>query len=184
MSRDGVADTSLRTVAAEAEVPLGTLQHAFRSKRQLLQAVVEDVNDEIARILGASPPSDDGLEMAIRRNLTAFWASLVTGHSQLQLMQYELTTHALRSTDQEQLADWQYRRYSENVASWCRDAAERAGETCAVSFEQLARLIVAGLDGLILQHLCDPNDLRSTQDLRALIDMLVVFAGIGRATST
>ena len=178
MARDGVADASLRSVAAEAEVPLGTMQHAFKSKRELLQAVVDDVNDEIADVLGTSTTSDGGLEEVIRRNLTTFWSSLVTGHSELQLMQYELTTHALRSAGHERLANWQYRRYSENVARWCEDAAERAGEQCAVPFEQLARLIVAGLDGLILQHLCDPDDRRSAQDLEALINMAISLADI------
>ena len=178
MARDGVADASLRSVAAEAEVPLGTMQHAFKSKRELLQAVVDDVNDEIADVLGTSTTSDGGLEEVIRGNLTTFWSSLVKGHSELQLMQYELTTHALRSAGHERLANWQYRRYSENVARWCEDAAAQAGEQCAVPFEQLARLIVAGLDGLILQHLCDPDDRRSAQDLEALINMAVSLADI------
>ena len=183
MARDGVADASLRSVAAEAEVPLGTMQHAFKSKRELLQAVVDDVNDEIADVLGTSTTNDDGLEKVIRRNLHTFWSSLVTNHSELQLMQYELTTHALRSAGHERLANWQYQRYSENVARWCEEAAARAGEQCAVPFEQLARLVVAGLDGLILQHLCDPDDRRSAQDLEALIKMAVSLAAIQPAPS-
>ena len=183
MARDGVADASLRSVAAEAEVPLGTMQHAFKSKRELLQAVVDDVNDEIADVLGTSTTNDDGLEKVIRRNLHTFWSSLVTNHSELQLMQYELTTHALRSAGHERLANWQYQRYSENVARWCEEAAARAGEQCAVPVEQLARLVVAGLDGLILQHLCDPDDHRSAQDLEALIKMAVSLASIQPAPS-
>lgn len=163
-------------------MPLGTMQHAFKSKRELLQSVVEDVNDEIADVLGSSPRSDDGLEQVIRRNLTTFWSSLVVGHSQLQLMQYELTTHALRSAGHKRLASWQYRRYSENVAHWCEGAATQAGESCALPFEQLARLIVAGLDGLILQHLCDPDVHRSSHDLQAFIDMVICVASIGPAS--
>ncbi|MGJ9423619.1 TetR/AcrR family transcriptional regulator [Aeromicrobium sp. CF3.5] len=181
MARDGVADASLRSVAAEAEVPLGTMQHAFRTKSQLLQAVVDDVIDEIAAVYGTSPHVDHGLPQAIQQNLTDFWSHLVEGHSQLQLMQYELTTHALRSAGHERLANWQYRRYGEGVARWCEDAASRSGEVCAIPFDQLARLIVAGIDGLILQHLCEPDELRSTHDLQVFIDLVITLTETGPA---
>ena len=51
LSRDGVARTSLRAVASEAGVPLGTLQYVFPSKEQLLRAVIEDVVEEVATVL-------------------------------------------------------------------------------------------------------------------------------------
>ena len=49
--RDGVASTTLRSVAAEAGVPLGTLHYAFASKELLLTAVFEDVRDEVSAVL-------------------------------------------------------------------------------------------------------------------------------------
>jgi AcrR family transcriptional regulator len=180
-ARDGVAKTSLRAVAAEAGVPLGTMQYVFPSKEQLLRAVIEDVVQEIAEVLGQSPQLDGGLEHAIREGLTTFWSQLVSGHTGLQLMQYELTTYALRASGQEGLARWQYERYSRVVAEWCQQAAERAGETCAAPFAQLARVLVAGVDGLILQHVSDPDESRSRGDLEAMIEMLVSLAGVRRA---
>ena len=51
LTREGVARTSLRVVAAEAGVPLGTLQYVFPSKEQLLRAVIEDLVDEVAAVL-------------------------------------------------------------------------------------------------------------------------------------
>src|SRR4051812_17494629 len=92
LSREGVARTSLRMVAAEAEVPLGTLQYVFPSKELLLRAVIEDVVDEIADVLKRSAELEDGLEHAIRRGLTNLWSQFVTEQTNLQLMQYELTT--------------------------------------------------------------------------------------------
>ncbi|WP_311208424.1 MULTISPECIES: TetR/AcrR family transcriptional regulator [unclassified Aeromicrobium] len=184
MARDGVADASLRSVAAEAGVPLGTMQHVFKSKRQLLQAVIDDVNAEIADILGRSPQTDGGLAQVIGRNLRTFWADLVQGHSSLQLMQYELTAYALRSADSERLAGWQYRQYADGVAAWCKQAAARAGESTGVQFDQLARIIVAGLDGLILQHLCDPDDTRSARDLETFIEMVIALAQVGPVART
>lgn len=181
LARDGVAGTSLRAVAAEAGVPLGTLQYVFPSKEKLLQAVIEDVVDEIAEVLRGSAELDRGLAHAIRVGVQGFWSSLVSGHQGLQLMQYELTTYALRSGGQEHLARWQYERYCRVVADWCRTATIRAGETCAVPFGRLARVIVAGLDGLILQYVCDPDESRSIEDVGAMVAMVVALADPGRA---
>ena len=180
LSRDGVAGTSLRAVAAEAGVPLGTMQYVFPSKELLLRAVIEDVVNEIAEVLGDAADLDKGLEHAIRRALDGFWSRLVAGHEDLQVMQYELTTYALRAAGQESLARWQYERYGAVVAAWCQQAAQNAGESCAVPFARLGRVVVASLDGLILQHVCDPNEARSREDLAAVTEMIVSLAGIRR----
>lgn len=178
LARDGVARTSLRAVAAEAGVPLGTMQYVFRSKEQLLRAVIEDVGGEIAQVLQEAAATDDGLEHAIRNGVTTFWSTLVVDQKELQLMQYELTTYALRTAGQESLARWQYERYIAVVAEWCQQAAHNAGESSAVPFNRLARIIVATIDGLILQHVCDPNEARSREDLDATIHMLISLAGV------
>ncbi len=170
LARDGVAQTSLRAVAAEAGVPLGTMQHVFPTKELLLRAVIEDVIDEIAGVLTSLADAEHGLEHAIRTALTSFWQQLVEADSGLQLMQYELTLYALRNAGQEELARWQYERYADVIAEWCQLAASKAGETCRIPFGQLARIILAGLDGLIIQHVCDPNPSRSRQNLDALIE--------------
>lgn len=174
--RDGVARTTMRTVAAEADIPLGTLQHVFPTKQGLLRAVIEDVVDEIAEVLRSSADVEAGLAHAIRQGLRNFWAGLVVGDGGLQLMQYELVTSALRTPGLEGLPAWQYERYNDAVAQWCREAAARAGETCALSFEHLARVLIAGVDGLILQHVVDPNPERAAEDLDALTEMLVTLA--------
>ncbi|MFE5592077.1 TetR/AcrR family transcriptional regulator [Streptomyces sp. NPDC056549] len=181
LSRDGVPGTSLRAVAAEAGVSLGTMQYVFPSKELLLRAVIEDVVSEIAEVLRDSADLGKGLEHAVRQALVGFWTRLVVGRADLQVMQYELTTYALRAAGQEGLARWQYERYCGVVAEWCQQAAQGAGETCAVPFGRLARVIVASLDGLILQYACDPNDTRAREDLEAVIEMIVSLAGVRRS---
>lgn len=173
LARDGLGKTSLRAIAAEAGVPLGTMQYIFPTKELLLRAVIENVVDEIADVLKALACADHGLEHAIRTALTSFWDQLVDSHRGLQLMQYELTVYSLRAAGQEELARWQYERYANVIAEWCQLAAHNAGETCRVPFGQLARVILAGMDGLILQHVCDPNKKRSKENLDALIETFI-----------
>jgi AcrR family transcriptional regulator len=178
LMRDGVARTSLRAIAEEAGIPLGTLQYVFPSKGLLLRAVIEEVVEEIAALLKEDVELGRGLEGAIRHGVSRFWSLLVAEERDLQLMQYELTTYALRTAGQEDLARWQYERYCGVVATWLQEAADNAGETSAVPFGRLARLMVAGVDGLILQHVCDPDASRSREDLDAMLEMIVGLTGV------
>ncbi|MQY06983.1 TetR/AcrR family transcriptional regulator [Actinomadura macrotermitis] len=178
LAAHGVAKTSVRVVAAEAGVPLATMQYVFPSKAELLRAVIEDVVDEIAEVLAGSAEVDRGLEHAIRQGLEAFWGALVEGGRELQLLQYELTLYALRTPGSEELARRQYQRYADVVAGWCRQAAQSAGEVTSVPFDRLARMIVAGVDGLILQYVSDPDDARAREAVAALADMAIGLAGV------
>jgi AcrR family transcriptional regulator len=183
LTREGVVGTTLRAVAAEAEVPLGTLHYVFPSKELLLKAVIEDVVEEIAGVLHDAADLDNGLDRAIRGGLERFWAQLVESDPGLQLMQYELTTYSLRTKGLERLARWQYERYCRIVAAWCQEAANNAGELCAVPFDTLGRVLVASMDGIILQHVCDPDAARSRRDLEAIIEMITHLAGTRDARS-
>ncbi|UMP03435.1 TetR/AcrR family transcriptional regulator [Amycolatopsis sp. EV170708-02-1] len=178
LATHGVAKTSVRVVAAEAGAPLATMQYVFPSKEKLLRAVIESVVDDIAQVLADSAATDQGLANAIHQGLDAYWGRLVRNGRELQLLQYELTMYALRTAGHEDLARLQYERYATVVADWCRHAAERAGETAAVPFDHLARMIVAGVDGLTLQYVCDPDDTRAREGLESLTEMAKGLAGV------
>ena len=117
-----------------------------------------------------------GLERAIRDGVQRFWATLVEDQEGLQIIQYELVVYALRTRGLESMARWQYDRYARIVAAWCQEAASNAGETCAVPFDTLARVLVAGMDGLILQYVCDPDMTRARGDLQAVTEMVISLA--------
>ena len=176
LERDGVAGTTLRAVAGEADIPLGTLHYVFPSRDLLLTAVTEDIASDVAVLLGSVVDLGSGLEHAIRRGLAGYWEQMVVGGSGLLLVQYELLTHALRTPGMENLARWQVDGYTSVVGAWCRQAAEAAGETCAVPYDTLARVLVANVNGLVLQFLSDPDPGRSSADLAAMSEMLVHLA--------
>ncbi|QLL07266.1 TetR/AcrR family transcriptional regulator [Mycobacterium vicinigordonae] len=176
--RDGVGGLTMRAVATEANIPLGTLQYVFPTKQGLLRAVFEDIVAEIAELLRNSAELEAGLARAIRVGLRSFWAELVVNHRDLQLVQLELVTHALRTPGLEELPRWQYEQYTEIVAHWCETAAAKAGETSAIPFDRLARVLVAGIDGLILQHVISSDTERALADLDVLADTVIALATV------
>ena len=131
----------------------------------------EDVVGEMAD-LGTEVDLGHGLAAAIRSGLDTFWTRLVTGDAGSHLMQTELVAHAVRRPGDADLARWLYDGYLQVATDLCREAATRAGESSALPHDQLARLLVAGLDGLLVQHLTHPDDARARADLDVLASML------------
>lgn len=172
MMRAGVGGLTMRGVAAEAGIALGTLHYAFPSKELLLKSVIEDVADEIAVVLHQSIDLDGGLEASISTGIRNFWSALVMSETNLQLMQYELSIYAMRTPGLQQIAKDQYEKYCDVVAQWCQSAADAAGESYPIDFAELARMIVAGVDGLILQYLSSANIERTTADVEILSVMI------------
>jgi AcrR family transcriptional regulator len=177
LSRDGVAGTTLRAVAAEGAVPLGTLHYIFPSKELLLTAVIEDVREEVSVVFKAAE-TDAGLDHAIRRGLENYWQQLVVNDPASALMRHELFVHALRTPGLESLARWQIEGYTRIVAERCQQAANDAGEICAVPFDTLGRALVGSVIGITLQYLSDRDQARSQRDLQALTQMLTRLAAV------
>ena len=173
IARDGVAGTTVRAVAQEAGIPLGTLQYVFPTKQQLLRAVIEDLVEDLASNLLSSVPPGCDPEYAIGHGIRTFWNDLVVGDAEgVQLAQYELTTYALRTAGLEELARWQYERYTDVVAGWLQRAAT------PVDARRLARLVIAGIDGLILQYVVNPDPDRGREDIEAMIAMITHHAAM------
>jgi len=182
LSRDGVAGTTLRAVAAEATVPLGTLHYVFPSKELLIIAVLEDVTDEVSAVFRAAE-TDAGLDQAIRHGVETYWRRLVVNDPQLALMRHELFVYALRTPGLESQARWQIESYTRIVAEWVQKAASTAGEACAVPFDTLARVLVGNVMGIVVQYLSDRDRARSERDVQAITEMLIQHAAIHPAPS-
>lgn len=180
--RDGIAATTLRSVAAEAGVPLGTLHYVFPSKELLIRAVIDDVRDEVSAVLTGVAEKHAGLERAIRDGLRAFWEQQIVGDPRQPLMRQELFLYAVRTPGLEGLARWQVEGYGRIVAAWCQDAANNAGELCAVPFDTLARALVGGVMGIALQYLGDQDRTRSLRDVEVLSEMVVGLAAVRPAS--
>ncbi|MEU9340934.1 TetR family transcriptional regulator [Streptomyces sp. NPDC048278] len=134
----GLAGLSHRTVAAEADVPLGSTTYHFKTLDELMVAALRQANEGFAKTVaahgGLADPAAD-LATALARIL-GDWLS---GDRTAVELEYELYLAALRRPALRPVA-----------AEWADDLAERlAHRTDPVT----ARALVALMDGICLQVL-------------------------------
>ncbi len=168
MAEDGVERASTRRIATRAGVSQGIVHYAFDDKDALLAAVIAEVAARIRGALsGASGPSE--APGSVTDLLRAFWAH-VEETPDLQLLQYELTTHAVRDPAKAWLARRQYEEYLEII-----EGAIGGDAAAPESKRRAARLLLAAVDGLILQWIVFRDRdaaAAAIEDLAALVDSL------------
>lgn len=134
----GLAGLSHRSVAAAADVPLGSTTYHFTTLDELMVAALRQVNEGFAKVVAAYGGLDDpaaDLVTALARIL-GDWLS---GDRTAVELEYELYLAALRRPALRPVA-----------AEWADDLAERlARRTDPVT----ARALVALMDGICLQVL-------------------------------
>jgi TetR/AcrR family transcriptional regulator, regulator of biofilm formation and stress response len=158
IGREGPRAVTHRAVAAEAGVPLAATTYYFASKAALLdEALTASVESDLAelevlaRSMAQSPVSVDGFARSIARFLVAQLRHRRT----TVVAQYELTLEAARdgalAAAARASSDAYVVLFQEMLAKI--GAADPAGD---------ARLLVALLDGLLLDQLSAPRSAAST----------------------
>ncbi|KUO03640.1 TetR/AcrR family transcriptional regulator [Streptomyces caeruleatus] len=134
----GIAGLSHRTVAAEADVPLGSTTYHFKTLDDLLVAALRQANEGFAKVIASRGGLEDpGADLAVE--LAGWMGEWLAGDRTGVELEYELYLAALRRPALRPVA-----------AEWARDLADRLScRTDAVT----ARALVALLDGICLQVL-------------------------------
>lgn len=163
----GVAATTTRKIAEELGVHLATLHYHFDSKAALLLAVLGHLIDETTTAMRVEAQGRTDIAACIEELLTAAWR-LTMRTRNLQIVQYELTLYAFRE-GAEWLAVHQYDAYVNLYRGTLLAIAERTRELTPSDCVALARFMLAGIDGLLLQQLAKPDRGRSATGIAALI---------------
>lgn len=175
LAREGLADSTTRRIAAEAGVNVATLNYHFGGKDELLASVLEETTRMFATTVRRAIRTDLGLRAALEHGLAALWR-VVEATPDLQLLQYELTAYALRHKGSEWLARQQYESYRGITEALLTEACRAAGESCAIPVRELASVLLAGLDGLIIQFVADRDSARAEICLRRLTEAVTTLA--------
>jgi AcrR family transcriptional regulator len=159
LAAEGLAAATTRRITDEAGLALGAFHYAFRSKDELLRAVIERLAAQIADTLDGLRNGDrQDLQHAVEAIIRGVW-DYVEAEPDVQLAHYELTIHALRDPALRELAAWQYDRYVEIVSHALEGVPDAPVGAERI---ELARFLVATLDGLILHH-CVQGDLEAAR---------------------
>lgn len=152
---EGLDAATVRRIAAEAGVSLGTVHYCFGSKRALLEAVVESVSQPRLEVdLSGIDGSD--YEGLIRAAFHAYWTE-AGGNRDRQRLIYELVNHLVRQEDPgPELAQMIFRRAFGTVAGFIEGRLQAA--QVAFPTDVLARMIVAVTDGVALAWIADGDD--------------------------
>jgi AcrR family transcriptional regulator len=176
MSREGVAAGSTRAIAAELGVAQATVHYTFGTKEELYRAVMEQVTQDLVRQVEQAAPEEGGFEEVVTALGSALWRTVREQPASYQLLA-ELTMFALRSPQLSEALESHYRGVAEVTAKLLTEAAERSGQPLAQPAEVIARVFLAGFDGLTTQHLALPDEEAELAGLRVLVSVVVALAG-------
>lgn len=174
MTRDGVARTTTRSIAAEAGVSLSVFHYCFDSKQALLESVIGAITEHSVTMVRAAIRPRPTLHETVRAGFQAYWEH-VRAHPGEHMLTYELTQYALRQPGFEHLARRQYELYADAFAELIEQlggggAAPSASGMPGVPAAALARYVAAVTDGLTLSLLVLGEDAASSS--AAVLDTL------------
>jgi DNA-binding transcriptional regulator YbjK len=149
LRRSGPGSITLRAVATEADLPLGTLTYYFASRDELLRESLNLwVDEEVERLRElARRIAADRLAPA---DAAARCAEILVSYDPDQIAQYELYLAAARSPELREVAEAAFAAYDRVVADILRAAGARDPE-------RIAPLFVAYADGLSMRRLAAPG---------------------------
>ena len=175
LETEGLAAVTLRRVAVGSGMTLSSLQWAVRSKEGLLRELFATINAEIDDIVGRAAAGCTTLDEAVRAVLRALWDDMERA-PMTEVGEAELVIESLRRAEERAEVRALYAAYVSSCARALGKAAARSGETLAVPAEQLARLIVVALEGLVMLFLAEGDGTRCRDDLDVLADALTAVA--------
>ncbi|MER5867571.1 TetR family transcriptional regulator C-terminal domain-containing protein [Kitasatospora sp. NPDC002040] len=166
MTRDGVARTTTRSIAAEAGLSLSVFHYCFDSKQALLESVITTITEHSVTMVRDAIRPQATLRETVRAGFQAYWAHVVANPAE-HMLTYELTQYALRQPGFEHLARRQYELYTETYRELIEQLAKTMEFELLVPVPVLARYLAAMTDGLTVNFLVlgDPEAAAEVLDL-------------------
>lgn len=168
LENDGIEAVTTRKIASSAKVRLATLHYYFDSKESLLLAVLQDMIDDMASAYLPAVPFSKDPEDRIAALIRLIWHYIGETRDR-QLAQIELTLYALRTRGAEWLAERQYRAYIDFYGGLIFDDPDVSEETRKRIGAAVARFILIGIDGLILQSFALQDHKVANESVETLI---------------
>ncbi|MEU9254095.1 TetR/AcrR family transcriptional regulator [Streptomyces sp. NPDC048270] len=176
MTRDGVARTTTRSIAAEAGVSLSVFHYCFDSKQALLESVISTITDHYIAVVKEAIQPKATLRETVRAGFQAYWDH-VAAHPGEHMLTYELTQYALRQPGFEHLARRQYELYADTYTALLEQLGPDPGFEPRVPVPALARYLAAMTDGMTLSLLVLGHDAAAADVLDTIADHVAGLVG-------
>lgn len=161
LQRDGIGQVTTRAIAAEAGAPLASIHYTFGSKDDIVRAAFEQVITDLLTQLDQRITPGAGI-VAAAGDLCRAVGRLLQD-PRFAIVMWDLAT-AIDPWTREQSARWN--RFAETILR--REAAAAAEPEPSIGFERAGRLLVAGIDGLMIQFELHGDASTTRADLEAL----------------
>lgn len=171
--RDGYNGLTLRTVAAEADVRLSTLQYVFRARADLVAALAEKVKQDC----GYSTRSGGvrGLEIELRDTADWYASQVLVDPGMRELLRAEFIANLARQFAPQDIPSGKP-LLGGLFDVWLQRMDEDGAEDFAVPTPELAAMCRHGFVGLTYQFLRDGDIARFQAEADFLISAVVAVA--------
>jgi len=169
----GFNGTSLEEIAQSAGFTRGAIYKNFKSKEEILMAVVEwHVEIQLAAY---ADMLEEGPSPTLERASAAadVWAHFFRRGPSLTLLELELRLHALRNPEfRPRLVEWEL-RWRDRIAQFVEEQTRASGLTLEISSTDFAAFTLAGIEGLSLAASVHSEERERYDRLVALLFKLV-----------
>ncbi|QAY69169.1 TetR/AcrR family transcriptional regulator [Xylanimonas protaetiae] len=180
----GVEAVTIRAVAHEAGVSLGTVHYCFHDKDELLdvmgQSISVEASDQLRAAIAAGAEARLEFPALLRECAPALLAGLKR-YRQVRLLLLEIATTGARNTALRPTALTHLEQSTAMARGLLAAVADAAGVSYTVDLDVVARVTTALIDGVELAWLVDEDDDRATEGFLALAGLLASYV---RAPST
>jgi AcrR family transcriptional regulator len=174
-ARSGLDAVTVRAVAREAGVSLGTVHYCFQDKDELIQEMGRTlVAVAVDPIRGAAHVDGD-----FRSLVHAAADGLMVGLRNMsgrRLLSFELSTAGARRDAMNPIARVHIAQVHDMAVGVLTELAERAGVAYRVETDLLARIVVAVIDGVELRWLVERDDDATAATFHELADVVASYA--------
>ena len=172
--RDGLDNTTVRRIATEAGVSLGTVHYCFDNKRALLEAVVETLLQREVDVAEFDLPDGATPVDAIKQAFRYYW-TLSGAQTERQRLVYELVAYLVRQeAPGPELAQRIFANKYEVVRGFLELFQKKGEAELGLPADVIARTTVAMTDGVALAWLADGDDEKALEVLDSFAEILAM----------
>jgi DNA-binding transcriptional regulator YbjK len=172
IGRDGILAVSMRAVAVEAAVPLGTVTYYFSNKEELIEAgFLRHTQRETTRIVTAIARLGTLTQADAARGLADFVIQGLTEYREQLITEYQFLNASVRRENLQRAS-----------TAWLQTLAAHLEERLTAFSSSIpktdAKLILAVISGLEVDNLIAPLGPADERAIRAVMERL--FQGLGQ----